>query len=384
MQLTINESFKNLIPKLDEAEFKQLEENILAYGLLDPIKATQNYEVIDGHNRFLICQKHNIEPKAEVINFTDEDQARLWIINNQLGRRNITDFVKIELLQQKKLILEKQGADNLKAHREKSTLSIIDIAEPDKDFTPHSTRSLLAEELDCSEGKVAMAQKILNTVDEPTKQKLRDGDLSINQAYKEIRRAEKKKAFDAKVKELKTRLQDLPSIDKKYDAVVIDPPWDYGDEYDPDTRCGVAPYPVMSLDQIEKISIPATDNAVLWLWTTQRFLYSAFDLLNKWDFTYKTTLVWNKDKLGLGTWLRHQCEFCLLAIKGRPLWNNTTYRDYIVEQGREHSRKPEAFYKMVDDICYGTKIDYFSRTKRDGCDCYGNETDKFNSVQPSN
>ena len=344
MELKINESFKSLIPKLDEAEFKQLEENILAYGLLDPIKVTQNYEVIDGHNRLLICQKHNIEPKAEVINFTDEDQIKLWIINNQLGRRNITDFVKVELLQKKP-----------------------------------NTRLLLAEELDWSTGKVAMAQKILNTADEPTKQKLRDGELSINQAYKEIRRAEKKKAFDAKVEKLKA-LPELPAIDRKYDVIVIDPPWDYGEKYDPDTRKGVAPYPTLSIGQIEKINIPATDNAVLWLWTTQRFLYPAFDLLEKWGFTYKTILVWNKDKLGLGNWLRHQCEFCLLAVKGHPLWDNTAYRDYIVEHGREHSRKPEAFYQMVNNICYGAKIDYFARTQRDGWDCYGNETDKFSDT----
>ena len=375
MQLTINESFKNLIPKLDEAELKQLEENILAYGLLDPIKATQNYEIVDGHNRFLICQKHKIEPKIEIINFTNEDQTKLWIINTQLGRRNITDFVKVELLQQKKVILEKQGLDNLKTYSGRPTQKPLSIV--DKGFTPHNTRSLLADELDWSEGKVAMAQKVLNKVDEPTKQKLRDGELSINQAYKEIRRAEKKEAFTAKIKELNAK-RDLPPVNNKYEVIVIDPPWDYDEEYDPKARRGVAPYPVMNLDQIEKIEIPAADDAVLWLWTTQKFLYQAFGLLDKWNFTYKTVLVWNKDRLGLGAWLRHQCEFCLLAIKGHPLWNNTTYRDYIIEQGREHSRKPEAFYQMINNICYGTKIDYFSRTKRDGWDCYGNETDKFN------
>ena len=79
----------------------------------------------------------------------------------------------------------------------------------------------------------------------------------------------------------------------------------------------------------------------------------------------------------MGNWLRMQCEFCLLGIKGKPTYQNTKYRDIIIEKGREHSRKPERFYDMVNDICIGSKIDYFSREKREGWYSYGNQINKF-------
>ncbi|MCX6750447.1 MAG: MT-A70 family methyltransferase, partial [Candidatus Pacearchaeota archaeon] len=68
-----------------------------------------------------------------------------------------------------------------------------------------------------------------------------------------------------------------------------------------------------------------------------------------------------------------QTEFCLLGIKGRPEWNLTNERDIIREARREHSRKPESFYQMIEKLNTGKKIDYFGRYKRNGWDIYGNE-----------
>ena len=59
------------------------------------------------------------------------------------------------------------------------------------------------------------------------------------------------------------------------------------------------------------------------------------------------------------------------------IYNNTKYRDIITEKGREHSRKPDCFYDMVNDICLGSKLDYFSREQRSGWYNYGNEINKF-------
>jgi N6-adenosine-specific RNA methylase IME4 len=72
-----------------------------------------------------------------------------------------------------------------------------------------------------------------------------------------------------------------------------------------------------------------------------------------------------------------QCEFCLVGVKGSPIWTNTTERDIIREVRREHSRKPNSFYELVDKITVGKKLDYFSREKRENWDTYGNDTEKF-------
>ena len=100
-------------------------------------------------------------------------------------------------------------------------------------------------------------------------------------------------------------------------------------------------------------------------------------LLRHWGFTYKATLVWDKERIGMGAWLRMQCEFCLVGIKGKPTWNNTKHRDILREARREHSRKPEAFYEMVEDITVGRRLDFFSRQQRPGWETYGNDREKF-------
>ncbi len=125
------------------------------------------------------------------------------------------------------------------------------------------------------------------------------------------------------------------------------------------------------MEDIYNLEIPAADDCILWLWTTHKYLRDAFDILKKWGFDYKATLVWNKDKMGIGRKLRMQCEFCLLGIKGKPLWDATDIRDIITEKRREHSRKPEKFYNMIDDKFVGKKLDYFSREVREGWQGYG-------------
>ncbi len=167
----------------------------------------------------------------------------------------------------------------------------------------------------------------------------------------------------------------LPEGD--FNVIVIDPPWKYGREYDPDNSRIASPYPEMSQQQLMELQIPAAENSVVWLWTTQRFIWDAHELLEHWGFDYKAILTWDKQKIGLGSWLRMQTEFCLLGFKGSLVWNLTNQRDIISEARRQHSRKPEAFYDLVESICYGRKLDYFSRQAREGWASFGNEATKY-------
>ena len=98
-ELKIDPEFRDKIPPLTEAEFKQLEENIVADGeVREPIVAW-NGTIIDGHNRWAIIQKHpEIPYKVKAMEFSDKWAAIYWMVNNQLGRRNITDEQKTYLL----------------------------------------------------------------------------------------------------------------------------------------------------------------------------------------------------------------------------------------------------------------------------------------------
>lgn len=93
VEIQILDELKSLISPLHQTEFDQLEKNILAEGILETIKVWKhdnNYVLIDGHNRFAIAQKHQIDFKIDILEFEDLAAAKKWMINFQLGRRNLT------------------------------------------------------------------------------------------------------------------------------------------------------------------------------------------------------------------------------------------------------------------------------------------------------
>jgi len=96
-KLKISPEFKNLIPPLSDEELQQLEQNIIAEGKCrDAIKVWRGL-IIDGHNRYAICQEHNIPYSVQKIRLASKTDAIVWIANNQLGRRNLTAAMKIEI-----------------------------------------------------------------------------------------------------------------------------------------------------------------------------------------------------------------------------------------------------------------------------------------------
>ncbi len=156
-----------------------------------------------------------------------------------------------------------------------------------------------------------------------------------------------------------------------YDVIVIDPPWPYGTEYNAQGRRAASPYPEMSLEELNKLELPAAENCILFLWTTHKFMRYSFDLIDTWGFREVAIITWVKDRIGLGEWLRSKSEFCIMCVKGKPIVNLTNQTTVINAPLREHSRKPDEFYKMVDELCIGRKLDYFSREKRKGWDVFG-------------
>ena len=121
----------------------------------------------------------------------------------------------------------------------------------------------------------------------------------------------------------------------------------------------------------------ADEDAILWLWTTNAHLRVAFDVVKSWGFEYKTLLTWVKDRMGTGEWLRGQTEHCLLATRGKPVFIHGNHTTVLKALRREHSRKPEEFYILVEATCPGSKVELFARQARAGWQVFGNQTDLF-------
>lgn len=94
-------------------------------------------------------------------------------------------------------------------------------------------------------------------------------------------------------------------------------------------------------------------------------------------FDYKTCLTWVKDRVNPGLWLMGQTEHCLLGARGRPTVLGTSTPTVLHAARREHSRKPDEFFALVERICPGRKLELFARTRRPGWQVWGLETDRF-------
>ena len=208
-------------------------------------------------------------------------------------------------------------------------------------------------------------------------QEARDNDDIVSRAFVlgKIKQAKREEHIQKQVEEIEKGVE---TPDGLFDVIAIDPPWNYGTEYNASGRRVANPYPEMTQEELKAIEIPAAENCVMFLWTTHKFIWDAKELLDAWGFEYRSMLVWDKQKIGMGNLIRMQCEFCLVGIKGKPVFkDNHSVRDLISEPRREHSRKPDAFYQLVNDLCVGRKLDFFSREPREGWCAYGNDTEKF-------
>jgi N6-adenosine-specific RNA methylase IME4 len=208
-------------------------------------------------------------------------------------------------------------------------------------------------------------------------QQLKDGVMSMSEALRQVKIEKRKSELQKQKSEIDNGVVKMPK--GVFEVVVMDPPWNYGREYDPEGSRIANPYPEMPQADLLKLSPPFADNCVLFLWTTHAFIWDAKQLIDAWGFDYKATLIWDKEKMGMGAWLRMQCEFCLVAIKGKPAWSNTTWRDIIKEPRRQHSRKPDTFYKLVEEVTVGRRLDFFSREQRSGWASFGNDEHKFSN-----
>ncbi len=199
------------------------------------------------------------------------------------------------------------------------------------------------------------------------------GEVSLGKALGEV----KLEAKRALAEEIRANPTVTPS--GRYQVIVIDPPWKYDARAEDTTHRGKNLYPDMTIPEICALPVGALsqDNAVLWLWTTNAFMREAYTCLDAWGFQAKTILTWDKERLGLGDWLRNVTEHCILAVRGRPIVSLTNQTTIIREPRREHSRKPEAFYALVEALCPGSKVELFAREVRQGYAAWGAETTKF-------
>lgn len=372
--MKIDPEFSKYLRPLSPTEFQQLEANILAHGCRDAIKTWQGV-IIDGHHRHQICEKHGLKFKTDEIQLPDRNAVKVWIIDNQDGQRNWTPFERVELALRKKDLLAREAKQRKVESGKQTGRGNKKVLENSP--KPLETRKEIARSAKVSDNTVHRVEKILAKADKETKQQVRSGMVSINEAFKKVRAEEKQAAKHEIARELNSK--PLPKPDGKFNVIVADPPWKYEKRVEDGTHRARLLYPEMDTAAICALPVLklAEENCILWLWTTNAFMRDAFAVLDAWGFKDKTILTWAKDKMGCGDWLRGKTEHCIMAIRGKPVVTLTNQTTLLNGPLREHSRKPDEFFELVEQLCPGTRLEMFAREKRNGWQAWGAETEKF-------
>lgn len=274
--LKIDPEFRSLIPPLSEDEYKGLESLILEDGCLDALKVWHRkldefetakihsgtckghdckyelrsipasewrigdgrwvcpccdwgiapwvYEtiILDGHNRFEICQKHNLTFDTTEIDCDSRDDAKIWIIRFQFGRRNLEDYQRIELALLLEPLLAAKAKERQRASggdkKSESAKSVVPTLEQPIDPStqpskPNRTLKTLADTAGVSTGTMAKGKVIAKYAPEETKEKLRKGEMSINAAYQSVRPSTPKENVEPSISNEATA-SDAPSTER--------------------------------------------------------------------------------------------------------------------------------------------------------------------------
>lgn len=210
---------------------------------------------------------------------------------------------------------------------------------------------------------------------------LRDDETKLVSAYSDFLELDEKtqtaKALGAIVDGYRD-IPDKPLPSGKFSIILADPPWRMEFPFDDTGRSVEDHYHTMSLEGIcrlgDDIKERATDDAVLFLWSTMPKLDWAIKVIDAWGFQYRTGAVWVKDKIGLGYYLREQHELLLIARRGKyPMPDKSSMPSSVIDARRgRHSDKPEVAYELIEMMFPdGNKIELFARRKRNGWTSWG-------------
>ena len=233
--MTIDPEFKALSPPLAADELRQLEQNILRDGCRDPL-VVWNGVLIDGHNRYEICTRNGLPLETVEMVFYDRSHAIEWIIRNQFGRRNLQTYIRTKLA----LVLEETIAQRA-TEKDRERKTTFQKSEK-SNLPPVNATKELAAIAGVSHDTVAKVKKIEAKATPQVKAKLASGEISINQAHKDIVKEEKR---ETKKQETLSAIEEITITDdfksvcdirncsmddlfkgiEGVDAVITDPPY---------------------------------------------------------------------------------------------------------------------------------------------------------------
>lgn len=400
--------YANIFPLLPDTELKALADDIAVHGLREPIWLHRDGRIIDGRNRYRACELAGVAPQYRT--YQGDDAGLLhFVVSLNLHRRHLDVGQRAMIAD---TLANMRIGDN--QHRregvEISTPSTGDdlfgeASQPEAAAAAIS-QTQAAELMNVSRESVVMARKVreqgvpelaeqvvtgkvkvstaavIAEADEDEQRAVvaLDDEKAVIRAANEIKRRKKEqrqREKAAKVAEIAAREPAPLDALGPFPVIYADPPWRY--EYAEDTTRQIENhYPTMSLDEIKALGIPAADDAVLFLWATSPKLVEALEVMAAWGFEYRTSMVWVKDKIGMGYYARQQHELLLIGKRGAlPVPDPEDRPPSVIEGTRgAHSAKPDRAYELIERMYpLADKCELFQRRPRSRWAGWGNQAE---------
>lgn len=363
-----------LLPDLPADDYERLKADIAERGVLVAVELDEHGNVLDGHHRVRIATELGVDYPTVVRSGLAEHEKRLHAVALNLARRHLTDAQKVLLGM---TIEDDVAAEAKKRMADGGRGGQVSTPSPAK--VEDKTRDEVARRVGLNKGPgqkagrtyerakatIAKAEKVAPEV----AVKAKAGELTMREVTKAVRQAEKAE----RVASIHAN-PPAPLTDGPWSVIYADPPWRY-DDAEP-TRAIENHYPTMTHEEICNLTIPAADDSVLFMWATSPKLTEALAVMDAWGFTYRTSMVWVKDRIGMGYYARQRHEFLLIGKRGNlPVPEPVDRPDSVVEAplGR-HSEKPsivaETIVRMYPHL---PRVELFARQARLGWDVWGNE-----------
>ena len=397
MKLPLSEIIVGERTRKDMGDLKSLASSMRELGLLQPVVVTTGNHLIAGERRLRAAEMLGWDSIEATVAESLQDLVKC--IKAETDENTCRkDFTPSEAVRAGERIAEalKPKQEQAKLEGRKKGGEIAGRGRPKEDGTEKVKRKLRSTNraVNKTSSQVAEAVGMKPRTYEKAAAVVEAAEAEPEKYGKFAEHMDRTGKVDGPYKQMKNQqaaesiAAEPPVLEKgPFRVIVVDPPWSYDARGNDKSHRAANPYPSMRLDQIKALEIGSIAHAdcVLWLWTTNAHLREAFSLVDHWGFAYKTILTWGKDRFGTGDWLRGQTEHCLMAVKGKPTITLTNQTTLITGKLREHSRKPDEFYTLVETLCPAPangRYELFQREQRKGWTLgYGNEKELFAAVE---
>lgn len=370
-EIKVNPVYKKLVPRMNTDDDKTFDESIKEKGVQEKLKINQHNILLDGHSRYDKAIKYKIERVPyEVKHFPDPLLEKKYVIECNLQRRHLTPYQKVKLgiplLEVEKQLAKKRKTQPLKKGKD------TPLASKDANGKKGKSAELVSKKIGVSTSTLERGIYIQKHATKEQKQKLDDGKTAILTVYNQLTRKER----------------NLPKVELpkgRWSVILMDLPIQF--ENTGVRGSSTNNYDTIPIDELKKglfngkdIRELFSDPCIIFGWFQASTIFEAKELFNQWGFKPITNIIWDKARIGTGSWIANRHEHLVIAIKGKMPLPSIRIESVqrVAPENRKHSSKPTKFYDLIEQLYPNRKyLDLFSRYKHNKkWTTFGNETEE--------